>query len=122
MAGRSHFRRRPLRSVWSVAAIGFLLVACGGDSGNGNGNGNGDSDGGAPANEAQTIFIDVGCAECHGESGEGATASSLQGTRVILSAFSTRVRNGRGQAMPAYSEEQISDEEIQMIHEWLRSQ
>ena len=122
MAGRSHFRRRPLRSVFSVVAIGLLLVACGGDSGNGNGDDNGDTESGAPASEAQAIFIEVGCGECHGEQGEGASAGSLQGTRTILAAFSTRVRNGRGEAMPGYSEEQISDEEIEMVHEWLRNQ
>lgn len=120
MVGRSPVRQRPLRSIVSAVAIGALLVACGGDSGDGNGDGS--SGGDAPANEAQAIFIEVGCAECHGEEGEGATAGSLQGTRTILAAFSTRVRNGRGEAMPAYSPEQISDEEIAMIHEWLRSQ
>lgn len=114
---------RPLQIAPAILVMGLLLVACGGDSGNASGDG-GNSDGGAPPEGAQAIYIEVGCAECHGESGEGVEGkgASLQGTRTILAAFTTRVRNGRGEAMPGYTPEQISDEEIQLIHEWLRNQ
>lgn len=124
MADRTRMRRFHLRSLISVLAVSLVLTACGGDdSGSGNGNGQGEA-GDAPQSEAQAIFVEVGCAECHGEQGEGVegVASSLQGTRTIILAFETRVRNGRGQAMPGYSEEQISDEEIALVHEWLQNQ
>lgn len=128
MADRTRFFRNRLRLCISIAVLGLLLVACGGsDSANGNGNGNGngsDEPARERSNEAQAIFIEAGCAACHGEQGEGVDGQggSLQGTRQILNQFETRVRNGRGQAMPAYSEEQISDEEIALVHEWLRNQ
>ena len=130
MADRTRFFRNRLRLCISIAVLGLLLVACGGsDTANGDDNGNGSGNGsddpaGVPSNEAQAIFVEVGCAECHGEQGEGVggDADSLQGTRQILAQFETRVRNGRGEAMPAYSEEEISDEEIEVLHEWLRNQ
>lgn len=106
------------------------LAACGGgdddDGGNGNnGNGNSETNGdGGAANEAQQVFIDVGCAECHGENGEGDGSdprTNLRETQIVIieQQFLTRVRNGRGEAMPAYTEEEISNEQIQMIYEWL---
>ncbi|MEZ4572851.1 MAG: c-type cytochrome [Thermomicrobiales bacterium] len=46
------------------------LAACGGgdDDDGGGGDGNGDD---AAVSEIQQLYIDVGCAECHGENGEG---------------------------------------------------
>lgn len=128
MADRTRFFRTRLRLCISIAVVAMLLVACGGSdasNGNGNDNGNGSDDpAGEPSNEAQAIFVEVGCAECHGDQGQGVEgeAGSLQGTRQIINQFETRVRNGRGEAMPAYSEEEISDEEIQIIYDWLRNQ
>jgi mono/diheme cytochrome c family protein len=123
MADRTPACRSWLTSSVSLLVVSFLLVACGGsDAANGS---QGDESGGSePVVEAQAIFIEVGCAECHGEQGEGVEGkgASLQGTLTILNAFQTRVRNGRGQAMPAFSEEEISDDEIEIIHEWLRNQ
>lgn len=124
MADRTRTRRFRLSSLLSALALSLVLVSCGGDdSSSGNGAGP-DTASDAPQNEAQAIFVEVGCAECHGEQGEGVEgiASSLQGTRTIFPAFQTRVRNGRGEAMPEYSEEQISDEEIALVHEWLQNQ
>ena len=123
MADRT--RRFPvsLSTICSILAIMLLLAACGGsDSGNGNDESN--DDGSEPVNEAQAIFVEVGCAECHGDQGQGVDGegSSLQGTRMIYNAFQTRVRNGRGQQMPAFTDEEISDDEIQIIHDWLRTQ
>lgn len=105
-----------------VMTLAFVLVACGGDAESGNGNGD-DTGDDALVNEAQTIFIEQGCAECHGEQGEGTgePRTEIAGTRMIIQAFTTRVRNGRGAAMPGYSEEQISEEEIQFLHDWLRN-
>jgi mono/diheme cytochrome c family protein len=41
---------------------------------------------------------------------------------MIIQQFETRVRNGRGDSMPGYTVEQISDEQINELWEWLRSQ
>jgi mono/diheme cytochrome c family protein len=124
MADRT--RRFPvsLSTICSILAIMLLLAACGGsDSGNGNEDSN-DDGGSEQVNEAQAIFVEVGCAECHGDQGQGVDGegSSLQETRMIYNAFQTRVRNGRGQQMPAYTTDEISDDEIQIIHDWLRTQ
>ncbi len=125
MADRTRSHRSLFGTFVSMVTIALLLASCGGSSGDssaGNGNDGGSEE--APVNEAQALFIEVGCAECHGEQGEGVegSARSLQGTRTIIDQFSTRVRNGRGQAMPAYTADEISDEQIVMIHEWLASQ
>jgi hypothetical protein len=39
---------------------------------------------------------------------------------MIIQQFQTRVRNGRGSAMPAHTPAQISDEEIRTLYDWLR--
>jgi cytochrome c553 len=123
MANRIPARRPWLTTLLSLLAVSLLLVSCGGSDA-ANGGSDNSNGGGEPVDEAQRIFIDVGCAECHGDQGEGVEdkGGSLQGTRTILNAFQTRVRNGRGQAMPAFSEEEISDEDVGIIHEWLRNQ
>ena len=105
-----------------LAALLFALAtgACGGSEGNGD-----DSAGdiSAESNAARELFASKGCAECHGADGEGTDTpnSALAGTRMIIQQFETRVRNGRGSAMPAHSEDQITDEEIATLHEWLQS-
>jgi hypothetical protein len=124
MADRTRRFPLPILAFCSMLAIMLFLVACGGsDSGDGNGDDTGNG-GGEPVNEAQAIFVEVGCAECHGEQGQGieGEGASLQGTRMIYNAFQTRVRNGRGQQMPAFSEEEISENEIEIIYDWLRTQ
>ncbi|MEZ4521989.1 MAG: cytochrome c [Thermomicrobiales bacterium] len=98
------------------------LAACGGgdDDDGGGGDGNGDD---AAVSEIQQLYIDVGCAECHGENGEGDGANpktEIAGTRMIIQQFKARVRNGRGSAMPGYSEDQITEEQIEQMWEWLR--
>ena len=97
------------------------LAACGGGDDDDDDGGNG----GAPdpaAEAAQTLFVEVGCAECHGDNAEGDgvnARTNLVGTAMIIGQFRTRVRNGRGSAKPPFTEEQISDEEIEQLHEWL---
>ena len=120
-----------VRRLRQLAVTGALLLAlgavaaCGGgsdDGGNGGDDGNGDDGGG---NAAQQLFVQVGCAECHGDQGQGNGTDSnteIAGTRMIIQQFQTRVRNGRGDAMPGYTAEQISDEQINQLWEWLRSQ
>src|SRR5690606_18682320 len=103
-----------------IFLLGGLAAACGGGD---------DDDDGADAaddpaaSEAQALFVETGCAECHGESGEGDgadTKTEIRGTRMIIQAFKQRVRNGRGAAMPGYSEEQLTEEQVELLWEWLR--
>lgn len=121
---------RPVRRVRPLLGMGILgaalaLAACGGGGGDdGDGNGEAGGTGAAVADEARQLFADKGCAECHGAEGEGngSPRTELAGTRLIIQQFQTRVRNGRGSAMPAYGTEQITDEEIRTLWEWLRTQ
>lgn len=126
MADRRFRARQPgFMRVVSIAVLSFVLVACGGESEPESGNGD-SSDGAAPpAGDAQAIFIEQGCVECHGEQGEGIDGepeSVVAGTNMIEQQFTVRIRNGRGAAMPGYSEEQISADEILLLYEWLRNQ
>ncbi|CAN5698039.1 hypothetical protein BH23CHL2_BH23CHL2_09750 [soil metagenome] len=103
-----------------ILLTGGLVAACG----------NGDDDDGGEANaddpaaaEAQMLFVETGCAECHGENGEGDgenPRTEIMGTRMIIQQFRQRVRNGRGAAMPGYGEDQLTDEQIEQLWEWLR--
>ena len=114
---------RPARSprpglLLLVIVIAIVATACGGSD-------NSDdaaAAGSDQANIARELFAAKGCAECHGPDGDGADTAptSLAGTRMIIQQFQTRVRNGRGSAMPAHTPDQISDAEIQTLYEWLR--
>lgn len=102
-----------------LLAVSLVVSACGGGS-------ESDDDAAADtsdqANAARDLFAAKGCAECHGANGEGADTApdSLAGTRMIIQQFQTRVRNGRGSAMPAHTPDQISDDEIRALYDWLR--
>ncbi len=113
-------RRLGILLAMLILLTGGVAAACGG--GDDDDGGSGDADDPA-AVEAQTIFVDTGCAECHGENGEGDGENPrtvIEGTRMIIQQFRARVRNGKGAAMPSYTEEQITDEQIEMLWEWLR--
>jgi mono/diheme cytochrome c family protein len=116
-AGRSS--RAPASLALLVLALALLTAACGGGSG-GDGDDSGQDD--AAVNAARELFASKGCAECHGADGEGTDSApiALAGTRMIIQQFQTRVRNGRGSAMPAHTPEQISDDEIRVLYDWLR--
>jgi mono/diheme cytochrome c family protein len=122
-------RQISLLFVVFVLVAGSLAAACGGsgdddDGGDSSGDSaNEETSGGGAENDAQQIFIDTGCAECHGENGEGDGENErtvlADNQLLTLGQFQQRIRNGRGSAMPAYTAEQISDEQIQLIFEWL---
>ena len=106
------------RLLLLVLSLGLALAACGGDS-----DASGEDAGGSDqAIAARDLFAAKGCADCHGPDGDGTDTApdSLAGTRMIIQQFQTRVRNGRGSAMPAHSPDQISDEEIRTLYDWLR--
>jgi mono/diheme cytochrome c family protein len=69
----------------------------------------------------QDPWTTLGCAACHGVDGLGGSGPSLAGTSQAFTTFEAVVRQG-AQGMPAYSAAQASDEALQAIHAWLRSQ
>ena len=111
----SSFRRVLLLAL----IVGALVSACGGSDSGGDDAAAAED---AQANAARDLFSAKGCAECHGANGEGTDTprTALMGTRMIIQQFETRVRNGRGSAMPAHTTEEITDEEIQTLFDWPR--
>jgi mono/diheme cytochrome c family protein len=99
--------------------VALLASACGGSDSGDDAAAAGDD---AQVNAASELFAAKGCAECHGANGEGTDTprTELMGTRMIIQQFETRIRNGRGSAMPAHTPDQITDEEIQTLFDWLR--
>ena len=66
---------------------------------------------------AHALFASKGCAACHGQDGEGsAIAPALAGHSQQM--VKRQVRNPRFQ-MPAFSKEQISDEELEAIAQYI---
>jgi cytochrome c553 len=109
-----------------VLVLTLLFAACGGSDAEGgtNGDDGGGSDSGpTSADVAARLYVERGCAECHGDDGDGDGTNprtAITGTRLIYSQFETRIRNGRGSATPAMSSDQITDEEIRTLYDWLR--
>ena len=110
---------RSLRLVLLLLIVATLTTACGGSD---DGDDAAAADASDQATAARELFASKGCAECHGPDAEGTDSAptSLAGTRMIIQQFETRVRNGRGSAMPAHTPDQISDEEIRTLYDWLR--
>jgi mono/diheme cytochrome c family protein len=74
-----------------------------------------------PVATGQVIWEEQsGCKNCHGDSGEGKWAGPLAGTEKTVDEWIAQVRNPR-RAMPAFSAEQISDEQIADVHAYLAS-
>lgn len=114
LARASRFWLLPFCVVFAL-----VLSACGGS---GSGGDAADAESNDQANAARELFAAKGCAECHGDDGQGTDTApvALADTRMIIQQFQTRVRNGRGSAMPAHTPDQISDDEIRAIYDWLR--
>ena len=61
------------------------------------------------------------CASCHGEDFSGGMGPALAGMSLSEDEFSEIVRNGQGQ-MPAFSEDQIKDEELSALYTFFSEQ
>ena len=61
------------------------------------------------------------CASCHGSDFSGGVGPALAGMSLSEDEFSETVRNGQGQ-MPAFSEDQIKDEELTALHTFFSEQ
>lgn len=73
--------------------------------------------------EADTGDVDAegiardSCASCHGEDFSGGMGPALAGTDLADDEFHDIVREGQG-SMPAFSEDQISDDEMTALYEF----
>lgn len=61
------------------------------------------------------------CASCHGQDFSGGMGPALAGMSLSEDEFSEIVRNGQGQ-MPAFSEDQIKDEELSALYTFFSEQ
>lgn len=61
------------------------------------------------------------CASCHGSDFSGNVGPALAGMSLSEDEFSEIVRNGQGQ-MPAFSEDQINNEELSALHTYFSEQ
>jgi mono/diheme cytochrome c family protein len=60
------------------------------------------------------------CSRCHGARAEGNIGPQLAGTARTLQYVMAKVRAG-GAVMPAFTADQVTDQEITQIYAWLRS-
>ncbi len=81
----------------------------------------------APAGDAAhggSLFVAVGCYECHGRVGQGGAfnyaAPPLAHIALPLEGFKVLVRMGLND-MPAYKEQVLSDQDVADIHAYLSS-
>jgi mono/diheme cytochrome c family protein len=70
--------------------------------------------------DPQDLWAQTGCGGCHGANAGGGTAPALAGEAPPYDAFHQVVRQGT-KGMPAYSESQLSEAELQRMYEWLRA-
>lgn len=61
------------------------------------------------------------CASCHGQDFSGGMGPALAGTSLAEEDFTTTVREGRG-SMPAFSADQIADEELTALYQFFSEQ
>src|SRR5699024_14708 len=66
-------------------------------------------------------FARDNCASCHGEDFSGSMGPALAGTSLDEGEFTEVVRNGRG-SMPSFSQDQIADEDLTALYEFMADQ
>jgi ubiquinol-cytochrome c reductase cytochrome c subunit len=74
------------------------------------------------AKSGQTLFIKVGCYQCHGNEGQGGAAGPRIGRSPMLAFrnFVEYVRAPRGE-MPPYTDKVIADKDLEDIYAYLAS-
>jgi mono/diheme cytochrome c family protein len=84
----------------------------------------GDATHAGDATKGRSIYLAVGCYECHGRQGQGGNfnypAPILAQTKLPLEAFKALVRLGPND-MPAYTVGVLSDQDVADIHAFLQS-
>ncbi len=69
--------------------------------------------------EGYSLYLAAGCAACHGQDGSGGIGPALAGhTREQVF---RQVRSPKGDIMPAYPPDRLSDEELEKIVAWIDS-
>jgi mono/diheme cytochrome c family protein len=68
----------------------------------------------------ERLWQEKPCKGCHGDMAEGGIGPRLAGTTLNFDEVLLRVRTGKA-PMPAFSEQEISDLELQQIYAWLES-
>ena len=61
------------------------------------------------------------CASCHGQDFSGGMGPALAGTSLAEDEFTSIVRDGQG-SMPAFSADQIADEELTALYQFFSEQ
>ena len=132
-------RRVGLALAALVAALALALAGCGGDDGEdasppppppptdtsgttGEDENGEDENGDGEAADGAEVFASAGCGSCHEFAPAGSSGTigpSLDDTSLDVDAIEQQVREGGG-AMPAF-EDQLSDEEIEAVAEYVAS-
>jgi mono/diheme cytochrome c family protein len=68
----------------------------------------------------QQLWQQKPCAGCHGTNARGGIGPRLAGTGLSFNQVLLQVRTG-ADPMPAFTEDEVSDLEVQQIYAWLRS-
>jgi mono/diheme cytochrome c family protein len=69
------------------------------------------------------LFRQVGCSDCHGSDAGGDPVDgvpNLRSTSLSYQAVLQQVRAGKGE-MPAFAKDQVSDEQVQTIYDWVQT-
>ena len=112
--------KNALVTIAGLAILSVLASACASESEGPTATvANADHDAGSEVTVGHDLMIAKGCAACHGQNGEGsAIAPALAGHTEAQ--VERQVRSPRFQ-MPAFSEEQVSDEELDAIIHYIAS-
>ena len=112
--------KNALVAIVGLAILSVLSSACASESEGPTATvANADHDAGSEATIGHDLMVAKGCAACHGQNGEGsAIAPALAGHTEAQ--VKRQVRSPRFQ-MPAFSEDQVSDEELDAIIHYIAS-
>jgi mono/diheme cytochrome c family protein len=99
-------KRRPDRTTGSLAAL--ALTACVAFAAT------------AAAQDTSSPFVAYGCYQCHGYVGQGGVGVRIAPSAYSFDAFAALVRRPANE-MPAYAREVLSDADLRIIYEYVRS-
>ena len=71
------------------------------------------------ANEGRDLYLSYQCWQCHGYEGQGGAAARIASKAYPFDAFARFVRHP--DLMPAYTPGLLSDENLRLIYEYVRS-
>jgi len=71
------------------------------------------------ADEGRELYLSYQCWQCHGYEGQGGAAARIASTAYPIDAFARFLRHP--DLMPAYTPGLLSDENLRLIYEYVRS-